>query len=302
MTSATARPAHEENGMKFVEFNEAGRRGLAVEADSRVLRGWREGEEGYPGSLHSLIVAGGDALTRAGEKLAGGVEIEPDAGTVLPPISEPGKIICVGLNYREHAAESNVAPPAFPTIFSRFASSLIGHGSPIVRSRISTQLDYEGELVAVVGKAGRHIPRSRALDHVAGYSIFNDVSVRDIQLRTPQWTLGKNFDGTGAFGPCLVTADDLPPGARGLRLVTRLNGAVVQDASTDDLIFDVATLVAEISSALTLMPGDLIVTGTPSGVGMARSPQLFMKHGDVCEVEIEGIGTLRNTVADEQSN
>ena len=143
------------------------------------------------------------------------------------------------------------------------------------------------------------MPRERALEHVAGYSIFNDGSVRDIQLRTSQWTLGKNFDGTGAFGPCFVTADSLPAGARGLRLTTRLNGTVVQDASTDDLIFDIATLVAEISLALTLEPGDILVTGTPSGVGMARSPQMFMRHGDLCEVAIEGIGTLRNRVVDE---
>ena len=285
--------------MKFVEFSQGGRRGLAVRARLGELRGRLAGEAGYPGSLHSLIAAGREALADAGKLLADGNALDPDAATVLPPISNPGKIICVGLNYREHAAESNVAPLAFPTVFARFSSSLVGHGSPIVRPRLSAQLDYEGELAVVIGKAGRHIPRARALDHVAGYALFNDASVRDIQLRTSQWTLGKNFDDTGAFGPCLVTANDLPAGGRGLRLVTRLNGNVVQDASTDDLIFDVATLIAEISLAVTLMPGDVIVTGTPSGVGMARSPQLFMKDGDVCEVEIAEIGTLRNPVVNE---
>jgi acylpyruvate hydrolase len=285
--------------MKFVEFMDSGRRGLAVEVGPDVLCGLRHGDPDYPGNLHQLIAVGDGALTRAGEVLASGAQIDPGAVTVLPPISDPEKIICVGLNYREHAAESNVAPPAFPTIFARFASSLVGHGAPIVRPRISTQFDFEGELVAVIGKAGRHISREHALDHVAGYSIFNDGSVRDIQLRTSQWTLGKNFDQTGAFGPSFVTADSLPAGAHGLRLVTRLNGTIVQDASTEDLIFDVATLVAEISLAVTLKPGDMIVTGTPSGVGMARSPQLFMKHGDVCEVEVDGIGTLRNPVVDE---
>ena len=284
--------------MKFVEFSHGGRRGLAVEAGSGILRGWRAGEAGYPGTLQSLVVAGGDALRRAGEMLSGGAVIDPGAVTVLPPIGTPDKIICVGLNYREHAAESNVAPPAFPTIFARFASSLIGDGAPIIRPRVSTQFDYEGELAVIIGKGGRRIARDEALDHVAGYSVFNDGSVRDFQLRTSQWTLGKNFDGTGAFGPCLVTADALPPGASGLRLVTRLNGNVVQDDSTENLIFDVATLIAEISIALTLAPGDLIVTGTPSGVGMARSPQRFMKHGDLCEVEIEAIGTLVNPVED----
>ena len=285
--------------MKFVEFMDAGRRGLAVEAGPGVLCGCREDDADYPGNLHQLIAAGDSALTRAGRGLAGGAEIDPDVVTVLPPISDPEKIICVGLNYRGHAAESNVDTPAFPTIFARLASSLVGHGAPIVRPRISTHFDFEGELVAVIGKAGRHISSEHALDHVAGYSVFNDGSVRDIQLRTSQWTLGKNFDGTGAFGPSFLTADSIHAGARGIRLVTRLNGAIVQDASTDDLIFDVATLIAEISLALTLKPGDLIVTGTPSGVGMARKPQLFMKHGDVCEVELDGIGTLRNPVVDE---
>ena len=287
--------------MKFVEFSQAGRRGLAVDTSARDLRGWRQGDAGYPGGLHALIAAGEGALMQAGRALAGGREVDPGAITVLPPISNPGKIICIGLNYREHAAESNVAPPKHPTVFARFASSLVGHGAPMIRPRISTQFDFEGELLAVIGKPGRHISRERALDHVAGYSIFNDGSVRDIQLRTSQWTLGKNFDGTGAFGPSFVTADSLPTGARGLRLVTRLNGVVVQDASTDDLIFDIATLIADLSIAFTLMPGDVIVTGTPSGVGMARSPQVFMRHGDICEVEIEGIGTLRNPVEDESS-
>lgn len=285
--------------MKFVEYCDAGCRGLAVEDASGALRGRREGDAAYPGSLASLIAAGGSALADAGRALAGAAEINLATVEVLPPLPAPEKIICVGLNYREHAAESNVAPPAFPTIFSRFASSLIGHGAPLVRPKRSTQFDFEGELVAVIGRGGRHIPPARALDHVAGYSVFNDGSIRDIQLRTSQWTMGKNFDGTGAFGPAFVTADALPAGARGLRLVTRLNGTVVQDASTDDLIFDIATLVSEISAAMTLKPGDVIVTGTPSGVGMARTPPLFMKDGDVCEVEIEGIGLLRNPVRDE---
>jgi 2-keto-4-pentenoate hydratase/2-oxohepta-3-ene-1,7-dioic acid hydratase in catechol pathway len=161
------------------------------------------------------------------------------------------------------------------------------------------QLDFEGELAAVVGKAGRCIPKSAALDHICAYSVFNDASIRDFQSRTPQWTLGKNFDGTGAFGPELVTADELPPGCAGLRLQTRLNGVVMQSASTADMIFDVATLVAEISEAITLSPGDVIVTGTPAGVGLARVPPVWMKAGDICEVEIEGVGLLSNPVAEE---
>ena len=285
--------------MKFIEYVEGHRRGLAVETDAGDFRGYRQGDPGYPGNVQYLLSLGDNALSRAGERLATGVLVDLDAVSVLPPVANPGKIICVGLNYREHAAESNVPPPEYPTIFARFASSLVGHGAPLVRPLVSRHFDFEGEMVAVIGKAGRHIARERALDHVAGYSIFNDGSVRDIQLRTSQWTLGKNFDGTGAFGPVLVTADSLPQGARGLRIQTRLNGTILQDSSTDELIFDVATLVAELSAAFTLEPGDIIVTGTPSGVGQSRTPPLFMQAGDVCEVEIEGIGTLRNPVRDE---
>ena len=285
--------------MKFFEYIDNGVRGLAVDMPDGGLRGYASDAPDYPGTLLSLIEAGGESLVEAGRSLIGGAEIDRDGIRYLPPISEPVRIICVGLNYREHAAESGLAPPAHPTIFSRFSSSLIGHNQPIIRPRSSSALDFEGEMVAVIGRSGRHIPRDSALDHVAGYSIFNDGSIRDIQLRTSQWTLGKNFDGTGAFGPCFVPATDLPAGARGLRLVTRLNGEVVQNATTDDLIFDIPTLVSELSDVLALRAGDVIVTGTPSGVGMARSPQLFMKHGDVCEVEIEGIGVLSNPVADE---
>lgn len=285
--------------MRYLAFALDGRHGLAVVDGSGRLRGSLEGYPDFPGTLETLLGTGGSALAAAGRRLAAGREFDPATVRLLPPLPSPEKIICVGLNYREHAAESNIAPPAFPTIFSRFPSSLIGHGAALIRPLISNQFDFEGELAAVIGKGGRHIPRASALDHVAGYSVFNDGSVRDIQLRTSQWTMGKNFDGTGAFGPALVTADELPSGARGLRLATRLNGSVVQDASTDDLIFDIATLVSEISAAMTLKPGDVIVTGTPSGVGMARTPPLFMKDGDVCEVEIEGIGLLRNPVRDE---
>src|SRR6185369_13030461 len=168
-----------------------------------------------------------------------------------------------------------------------------------VRPKVSDQLDFEGELVAVIGTRGRHVSREDAVAHIAGYSIFNDASVRDYHFKTTQWTMGKNFDATGAFGPVFVTADELPSGARGLRLETRLNGAVVQSASTNDMIFDVSALVSIISEAITLEPGDIIVTGTPSGVWMARNPKLFMKPGDVCGVEIEGIGTLTNHIVAE---
>jgi 2-keto-4-pentenoate hydratase/2-oxohepta-3-ene-1,7-dioic acid hydratase in catechol pathway len=165
--------------------------------------------------------------------------------------------------------------------------------------RVSSQFDYEAELVAVIGKGGRYIPREQALEHVAGYSIFNDGSLRDYQTRTHQWMLGKNFDASGAFGPEFVTADELPPGAAGLRIQCRLNGQTVQDANTRDMIFDVATLVSACSEAMALSPGDIVITGTPSGVGMARKPPLWMKAGDLCEVEIEGLGVLANPIAEE---
>jgi acylpyruvate hydrolase len=233
--------------------------------------------------------------------LLAGEAVDAAAVETLQPLRQLGKIICVGLNYRDHAGESGMRVPDYPTLFARFASSLIAHDAPIIRPKESDRLDYEGELVAVIGKNGRRIGKADALDHVAGYSIFNDGSIRDFQLRTPQWTMGKNFDGTGAFGPVFVTADELPPGARGLKIETRLNGQVMQSASTDDLIFDVATLVSLISTGITLETGDIIVTGTPSGVGAARKPPLFMKAGDVCEVAIEKIGTLRNTIVDESN-
>ncbi len=222
--------------------------------------------------------------------------------TWLPPVVRPPKILCVGLNYADHTKESPYEQPDYPTLFLRVATSMIGHDSAIVRPLASDSLDYEGELAVVIGKGGKHIAREDALSHVFGYSIFNDGSVREYQFKSPQWTVGKNFDATGGFGPYVVTADELPPGAAGLRLETRLNGKVVQSASTSDMLYDVASLIAIISEAITLEPGDVIVAGTPSGIGWAREPRLLMRHGDVCEVSIEGIGTLSNPIADEQAH
>ena len=284
--------------MRFFQFLLDRTEGLAVQSNGSLV-GLLASEPGYPGDLDGLIVRGLPALTSAGKILTAGRSI--DRGVLLPPLRRPEKIICVGLNYREHSAESGFKQPDYPTLFGRFNSSLIGDGAPIVRPRASIQLDFEGELVAIIGKPGRNIAASDALDHVVGYSIFNDASVRDFQFKSSQWTVGKNFDGTGAFGPCLVTADELPPGGKGLRLQTRLNGEVVQDASTDDMVFDVATLVAIISEAMTLNSGDVIVTGTPSGVGLSRKPPLFMRPGDLVEIEIEKIGVLSNPIAEENA-
>jgi 2-keto-4-pentenoate hydratase/2-oxohepta-3-ene-1,7-dioic acid hydratase in catechol pathway len=215
------------------------------------------------------------------------------------PIANPGKIVCLGLNYADHAAEGGHARPSYPSFFLRASSSLVAPGAPIVRPSCSEQLDFEAELVAVVGRRARHVGVDAALEHVAGYSCFNDASVRDYQRKTAQWTIGKNFDATGAFGPMFVTADELPPGARGLRISTRLNGERMQDANTADMLFPVAETLALLTECMTLEPGDFVVMGTPAGVGHARRPPVWMKDGDVVEVEIEGIGVLRNPVVDE---
>lgn len=248
-------------------------------------------------SLDDIVTGGADAFAALANSFRDqGRAIDENKVRFLPPLARPGKIVCVGLNYVDHAAEAGFELPPFPTLFVRFASSLVGHGAPLVKPAVSDALDFEGELVAIIGRGGRNIDEANALDHVIGYSVFNDASVRDYQMKTTQWTAGKNFDGTGAFGPWIVTADELPQGATGLKLETRLNGEIVQSASTADMIFPVARLVAILSSFMTLETGDIIVTGTPAGIGMTRTPPLYMKAGDVCEVEIEGVGLLSNRV------
>lgn len=283
--------------VRFFSYRIDGVDGLAVQTGENTFRGLLGSSPHYPGSLDDVVRSGDYAA--AAETLSSGETVDPERVALLPPVSGSGKILCVGLNYRDHAAESAMALPDFPTVFVRFRSGLVAHDAPLVRPKVSSQFDFEGELAAVIGKPGRAIPEAEALDHVAGYTIFNDGSIRDYQLRTPQWTMGKNFDGTGAVGPVFVTADELPPGGAGLRLETRLNGETMQSASTNDLVFDVARLVSLLSVAMTLEPGDMIVTGTPSGVGFARKPPVFMQPGDVCEVSIEGIGMLRNRVVAE---
>ena len=285
--------------MRFASFIRNGRRGLAVDAGGTQFVGRYSEDHHYPGDLHNLIESGPAGLVAGYKQLLSGDPIDMSSVLRLPPIPNPEKIICVGLNYLDHTSESGFVQPDYPTLFTRVNSSLVGDGAPIVRPTVSDQLDYEGELVAVIGRGGRHIKRADALDHIAGYSIFNDASIRDYQFKTPQWTVGKNFDGTGAFGPVFVTADELPDGCKGLKLETRLNGTTVQSASISSMVFDVASQIEIISEAITLAPGDLIVTGTPSGVGLARKPPLWMKPGDICEVEIEGIGVLRNPIVDE---
>lgn len=283
--------------MRLVAFTHDGVPGVGV-LNEGTIAGRLRSDPKFPGGLDALIRD--DTFDwKTASVFEDAPTFDPRATRFQPPFTRSSKIVCVGLNYRDHTAETSYAQPDYPTLFTRFTTSLVAHGAPLIRPRVSHALDFEGELVAIIGKGGRHIAPADALTHVAGYSIFNDASIRDFQHRTPQWTVGKNFDGTGAFGPVFVTADELPEGARGLQLETRLNGDVVQKSNTDRLIFDVATLVSIISEVMTLHSGDLIVTGTPSGVGHSRTPKLYMKPGDTVEVEIEGIGTLRNVVADE---
>lgn len=229
---------------------------------------------------------------------ATGGEFDSAAVQFLPPVPRPGKIICIGLNYKDHAKEGGNPIPDYPAIFLRANTSIALPGTPLLRPPTSEKLDFEAELAVIIGATASRVPAAQSLSHVAGYACFNDGSVRDYQRKSSQWTIGKNFDRSGSFGPDMVTADALPPGAHGLRITSRVNGSIMQDGNTGNMIFSVATLVSVLSECMTLEPGDIIATGTPAGVGYARNPPLFLKHGDVCEIEIEGIGVLTNTVAD----
>jgi len=216
--------------------------------------------------------------------------------TFLPPIPRPGKIICLGHNYRKHIAEMGRQIPQYPVLFAKFANTLIGHRQPIVLPKVSQQVDYEAELALVIGRVGKDIPQTpAAFSYLAGYTVFNDVSVRDFQKRTIQWLQGKTFDGTGPIGPALVTADEVSD-PQSLDITLRLNGEVMQHANTNDFIFDIPTILSYVSQIMTLEPGDIIATGTPSGVGDARQPQVFLKPGDVVQVEIAQLGVLENPV------
>jgi 2-keto-4-pentenoate hydratase/2-oxohepta-3-ene-1,7-dioic acid hydratase in catechol pathway len=287
--------------MRIVAFKRKDGPGLAVRRGADLID-LAVAAPKLPRELAALLAApGGLAAAKAAAKSAKAKALVKGRITHLPTVAKPPKIICVGLNYVDHAAESPYKnAPTYPVLFNRFATTLIGHNAPMIRPHVSEQFDYEGELVAVIGRKGRYIAKNKALSHVAGYTVFNDGSLRDYQFKSTQWLMGKNFDATGPIGPDFVTSDELPAGAVGLQLKTRLNGQVVQNANTRDMIFDIATLVSTASEAMTLEPGDLIVSGTPAGVGFARKPPLWMKDGDVCEVEIEGVGLLSNPIKNEK--
>jgi len=286
--------------MKITTFIQDGKPRLGlVEGDSVI-----DLHAAYPAIPPDLRMALRlDANLAAAAQLAsasGALRLSLSDLTFAPAIPEPGKIVCLGLNYFDHAKEGGREKPDYPWFFLRTASSLIGHGAPGIVPKASKRLDYEAELAVVIGRrVPRHVSQASALEYVFGYTCFNDMSVRDYQKRTPQWTIGKIFDGTGAFGPVIVTADSLPPSARGLGIQCLLNGETMQDANTRDMIWSVPETISLLSEVLTLEPGDVIVMGTPAGVGQARTPPVWMKAGDRVEVRIEGIPSLVNTLLDE---
>ena len=268
----------------------------------RIVTFTRNGDVGFGERLgdrirlHPTATSAVDLAIDAGAHPAG-EEIALSDVRLLAPVPNPGKMICIGLNYRAHAIEGGNPIPDYPAVFLRTTTSLTGPDAEIILPECSDKLDYEAELAVVIGKTATNVSAADALNYVAGYACFNDGSVRDYQRKSTQWTMGKNFDRTGGFGPELVTPDELPAGGSGLRIVARLNGEIMQDSDTADMIFDVPTLIATLSEAMTLEPGDVIATGTPSGVGYARKPPVFLREGDRIEVEIDKIGTVANVVA-----
>ncbi len=257
--------------------------------------------EGLPLSIKALVSCG-DAWPALAQTLAERARNQAPTPLsrlqLLPCLPDPGKIICLGVNYIDHAKEGGNQVGDYPSIFLRCNTSLLAHGAPLRVPSVSTKLDFEAELAVVIGRRARFVSREDALGHVFGYACFNDATLRDYQRKTAQWTIGKNFDDTGGFGPSIVTADEVPSGALGLRIQSRLNGQVMQSADTADMVFGVARTIALLSESLTLEPGDVLVMGTPGGVGYARTPPVWMKAGDTIEIEIEGIGLLSNPVTD----
>jgi len=282
--------------MKFLSFERGGAATWGAVIDGGVVDLGKAMGGKYP-TLRSAIE--GNALKDAAGAADGA---SPDATideiTFLPVIPDPEKILCIGLNYKSHIEETGRSDSDYPTIFTRFTNTQVGHGQPMIRPKDSTAYDYEGELAVIIGKGGRHISEADSLKHIAGYSCYNDGSIRDWQRHTSQFTPGKNFVGTGGFGPWMVTTDEIPD-PTSMHLVTRLNGETLQDATTDLLVFTVPVLINYISTFTELVPGDVIVTGTPGGVGFKRNPPVFMKDGDTCEIEIDKIGILSNPIADE---
>lgn len=283
--------------MKFTTYLHNGEARLGL-VDGDAVIDLHAAQPQVPADLRAALRAGVDLAAAAKAALASSTPRVPFSSLKLAPlVPEPGKTICLGLNYFDHAKEGGREKPEYPWFFFRGATSLVAHGEAGIAPKVSVKFDYEAELALVIGqRVPRHVSQEDAPNYVFGYTCFNDMSVRDYQKRTPQWTIGKNFDGTGGFGPVLVTADELPRAATGLKIQGRLNGEVMQSANTDDMIWGVAETISLLSDVLTLEPGDVIVMGTPAGVGQARTPPVWMKAGDRFEVEIERIGTLSNPI------
>jgi 2-keto-4-pentenoate hydratase/2-oxohepta-3-ene-1,7-dioic acid hydratase in catechol pathway len=281
--------------MKLASYVASGTRSYGVVTDRGIIDMGRRIGHRFP-TLRAAI-AGNAEAEMANQAKGAAPDFPLGKASLLPPIPGPDKILCIGLNYKTHAAEAGLKVPENPTLFIRLANTLVPHGGSMICPTLSSDMDYEGELALVIGKGGRHISKGDALQHVAGYACFNDASLRDYQFKH-SLTVGKNFVATGGFGPWLVTRDEIPNPSQ-LTLRTRLNGSEVQHSTTDDLIFDIPWIVAYVSAFTELVPGDVIATGTPHGVGFARKPPLWMKPGDVIEVEISQIGVLRNTIVAE---
>ena len=285
--------------MRLISFENGGVPGWGALVGEGVIDSARLGTD-LPQSLQAFIECcehAPELLAKAAARTATEPASPMGQRALLPCLPRPGKIVCLGVNYIDHAKEGGNRIGDYPAMFLRCSTSLLAHGAPLQVPRISDKLDYEAELALVIGRRARFVTEAQALDHVFGYACFNDASLRDYQRRTTQWTIGKNFDATGAFGPALVSADELPSGCVGLRIQSRLNGAVMQDANTADMAFGVARTISLLSECMTLEPGDVIAMGTPGGVGYARTPPVWMKAGDTIEIEVEGIGVLRNVVA-----
>jgi len=285
--------------MKIVAFDRADGPGLGILHGEDVID-LSAVDASAPRELGAVLRGPGlGALKAIGDRGTPAHHVKLSALTLRMPVETPGKIICLGLNYIEHVNEGPFQRPDYPTLFMRGMTSLVAANDGLVRPTTSIQVDYEAELVAIIGTRARHLTAENALDCVAGYSVFNDGSIREFQRHTIQWTMGKNFDKSGSFGPAFVSSDELPPGASGLKIECRLNGQTVQIDNTKNMSFNVVDTLVYITKGITLEPGDLLVMGTPAGVGHGRKPQLWMKKGDVVEVEIETVGLLRNPIVDE---
>ena len=287
--------------MKIVAFDRKDGAGLGLVEGDQVID-LSAVDPQAPRELGALLRgAGVGALAAIASRAGPAHRIPLSSLAYRMPVETPGKIICLGLNYLEHVAEGGYKPQGYPTLFMRCMTSLAPHNAPLERPQASIQFDYEAELVAIIGKKARHLTKENALECVAGYSVFNDGSIREYQRHTVQWTMGKNFDRSGSFGPLFVSSDELPPGAAGLSIECRLNGQSVQKDNTANMSYNVLDTLVYVTEGITLEPGDLLVMGTPSGVGHGRKPQLWMKAGDVCEVEIEKVGLLSNKIVDEKA-